>query len=196
MDSSSEEDDADQGAPPTLPVSCMAIFDGCMITGHADGRLMLADRDTMLSSVSRVQPHLALPRKPASPAKPVARVSTRDYSCADAFLAKHAAGSCPVLLTDATADWAARSRWSWEFFESDSAGCCGGAEVQVTHAGGKKRPVRLCEYVRALRGRGSTERQGADGLGYLRGWEFEKDVRLLSNFRAVISMLLPTLNCG
>ena len=152
----------------------MAIFDSCMVTGFDDGRLMLADRDTMLSAVTTALSHLALPEQPPSSAGPVERVSICNYDSAEVFLKQHATGSRPVLLTDATDDWPARAKWDWNFFESDTEGCCGGAAVQVTYPGGKKRTSRLSDYVRAVRTR-KPEPGAAEGeLGYCRGWEFEK----------------------
>lgn len=172
--SGSEDGDADR-CLPTLPISCMAIFDGCMITGHADGRLMLADRDTMLSSVTRSHTHLALPaQSDRQPAGAVRRASVTDYADADAFLEQHALGSVPVLLTDATVGWGAMKKWDWSFFEGGSG--CGDVEVKVTHTGGKKTTVRLGDYVRAVRGVGYGQGQEAGEGAYLRGWEFEKDV--------------------
>jgi hypothetical protein len=69
---------AGEGCPTNkdLPLSCMAIFDGCMITAFTDGRLMLADRETMLSTVTEPEPQLAVPHGlGAAPATPVQRAS-------------------------------------------------------------------------------------------------------------------------
>eukprot|EP01047_Picozoa_sp_COSAG01_P094311 COSAG01_NODE_25251_length_751_cov_0.713190_2_plen_178_part_01 len=81
----------------------------------------------------------------------------------------------PVLLTDATEGWAALKKWDWSFFEDEGEGGCGGVEVLVTQAGGKKASAKLADYVRAVRGSGGSG-NGPPPDGYLRGWEFEKDV--------------------
>ena len=82
-----------------------------------------------------------------------------------------------MLLTDATSDWAALHKWTWDFFKTEDCGGCGGTVVQVTQTGGKKVAQKLCDYVRGVR-------SGLSSQGYLRGWEFEQDCpQMLSDFQ-------------
>jgi len=161
------------------PISCMAIFENCMVNGFADGKVMLYDMEAMQSASMKL-PSMVL--------------SNNSEQCCDAGrpgavpIASLAAcgAALPItatLVLDATSGWEALQKWTLEHFHEQY----GDLTVSVTHVGGKRAECKLAEYIENFPEVRLDEAQALSAkpgqTPYLRGWFFEAQApELLQDF--------------
>jgi len=176
----SRADDAAAEADVVVkPISCMAIFENCMVNGFADGKVMLYDMEAM-QSASMELPSMVLSNETedcCGAGRPGTVPLANLAACGENLPAT------ATLLPDATSGWEALQKWTFDYFKQQH----GDLTVSVTHVGGKRAESKLAEYIDSFPEMRLDEAQAWSAspgqTPYLRGWFFEAQApELLQDF--------------